>query len=49
MRTEIAQQADISDHKARQAIQVARDAAEILSGAISGEVKGGVETWDQSL
>jgi hypothetical protein len=39
IRREIAQQADISEHKAQQAIQVARHAPELLDGVMTGKVK----------
>jgi hypothetical protein len=39
MRTEIIQRAEVTDHKAKQALQVARDAPELLDGVIRGEMK----------
>jgi hypothetical protein len=39
VRTAIIEQADISDHKAKQAIQVAQHAPELLDGVMSGKAK----------
>jgi hypothetical protein len=38
-RTEIIQQVQVSPHKAKQALQVARDAPELLDGVIRGQAK----------